>query len=1007
VIVVIYLLFFLSGAAALVYEVAWVRSLQLLFGTSHLAVTAVLSVFMAGLALGSYLIGKRVDALRRPLRLYGLLEIGIGVFAAVFLLLTKLYPYLYVPLARVAEDNILYLSFLRVVFAVVAMIVPTTLMGGTLPVLARFVSTRSRSIGGRISFLYGFNTLGAVVGTMAAGFLLLPTYSVNVSMAIAIAMNAFIGLVSILLHKRVALPGADEGRSVPAADPAPVTGEKESGKEEAGESLLPLKLVLWGIGISGFCALGYEVLWTRILSMVVGASVYGFTVMLVAFLTGIALGSKAFGFFLEKAPGACRGPERSMILFGIVQVVIGLTALIVTYFIRDLPSHSIRIQNYLLGTGIGEFEVRQGTNFAVAFSHMFVPAFFMGFAFPLAGKIHAESGKSAGGAIGEVLAYNTVGAILGAAASGFALIYFFGIERSLQMLTIVNVGAGILIAIGARRNTMMKWLIAGATAVGIVILAAFPGLWRIWDLKYFAIYRNNTREAFSTSFNMKDAMENTDVLFYAEGVQATVSSIKVKGGYQAFITNGRIEASSHKEGIQCQYTLGHLPMLLNKSPKKVFVLGTGSGMTLGATSVHPGVEEIVLAEIEPKVLGVARTFSRYNHGVIDNPKLRIVFNDGRNFLLTTKERFDVITADPIHPWFSGAGYLYTTEYFRLASERLNPGGVICQWLPIYELSVDDLKSVVRTFSENFRYTLLWLTRNDAELVGSNDPIVIDEQELEKRISAPGVIEDLRSVNMGSADEFLSYFVMGTDGMKNFGAGGVINTDDNLHLEFSAPLSMDVPTQGKNAEALYRFRESLLPYLSPDLSPAQGGADRNAQAAKWDRYLQAGRAYARAHVLFLRGGHSTPEFQGIVKELDRRYPAYAPAAFLKREVQELIAMTPSLIREEQFVLMNETGEKVTLEISAVKVGVGEERAAVIFVDNRARIIYGQRYIDADQEELEARVRQFADDVMKNLRIAHQRETLLAMRDGRPYPLADATLRKMKEVITSTTREQEGM
>lgn len=1000
---IVYLVFFLSGAAALIYEVAWFRSLQLVFGTSHLAVTAVLSVFMAGLALGSYLMGKRVDALRRPLRLYALLEIGIAVFAVVFLLLTKLYPYLYVPLARMAEENTLFLSFLRVLFAVVAMIVPTTLMGGTLPVLTTFVSMRSRSIGGRISFLYGFNTLGAVFGTMAAGFLLLPAYSVNVSLAVAIATNTFIGLVSIILHKRVALPGADGGRSGPSADPAPVAGEKDSGKEGAGgESLLPVKLVLWGIGISGFCALGYEVLWTRILSMVVGASVYGFTVMLVAFLTGIALGSKAFGVFLEKAPSAFRGPDRSMILFGIVQMVIGLSALIVTYFIRDLPSYSIRIQNYFLGTGISEFEVRQWANFAVAFSHMFVPAFFMGFAFPLAGKIHAESGKSAGGAIGDVLAYNTVGAILGATASGFALIYLFGIERSLQMLTLVNVGSGILIAICARRGTMASWLVAGATAAGIVILAAFPGLWRIWDLKYFAIYRNNTREVFSTSFNMKDAMENTDVLYYAEGVQATVSSIKVKGGHQAFITNGRIEASNHKEGIQCQYTLGHLPMLLNKNPRKVFVLGTGSGMTLGATSVHPEVEEIVLAEIEPKVLGVARTFSRYNHGVLDNPKLRIVFNDGRNFLLTTKQSFDVITADPIHPWFSGAGYLYTTEYFRLAAERLRPGGIVCQWLPIYELSVDDLKCVVRTFSENFRYTMLWLTRNDAELVGSNDPIVIDEKELETRISAPGVIEDLRSVNMGSADDFLSYFVMGTNGMRAFGSGGVVNTDDNLHLEFSAPLSMNVPTQGRNAQALYRFRQSLLPYLAPEKSAAV----RSAQIERWDRNLQAGAAYALAHVLFLRGGYDTPEFQRIMNELDGRYPEYAPAAFLKGEVQESVAMYPTLIRAEQFVLLDEKGEKYVVEISAVKAGVGKERAAVIFVDNRARVIYGQIYVDASKGELEKKIRDIADEVMMNLRNTYQQEATHAGRGGSAYPPAGPSLQKMREIITSMTKGRGG-
>ena len=996
--IVIYPLFFLSGAAALAYEVVWARSLQLLFGSSHFAVTSVLSVFMGGLALGSYFLGKRLDKLGRPLRLYGFLELGIAVSALFFLLLVKLYPYLYVPLARVAEENILYLSFLRVLFAIVAMIVPTTLMGGTLPVLAKVAEKRSGDIGEQVSFLYGFNTLGAVVGTLATGFVLLPKYSVNVTSVIAIAANTSIGLTCIFLEKKLAMSGvtvrgAHGSRTFPGKD------VQETGGENAQAPSSPVRWVLWGIGISGFCALGYEVLWTRVLSMVVGASVYSFTVMLVSFLTGIALGSKAFGLFRKGFRGAYRGPETSVIAFGAVQVIIGITAVIVTYFIRDLPSHSIRIQNHLLGIGLSEFEVRQGANFAIAFAHMFIPAFFMGVAFPLAGEICARYRKSAGAAIGEVSAYNTVGAILGAGLSGFVLIYLFGIERALQFLTLINVGAGILIAIGTRSNLVMRWVVAGATVSVIAVLAIRPGLWRMWDLKYFAVYRSNTREAFSNSFNMKDAMENTDVLYYAEGVQATVSSIKVKGGSQAFITNGRIEASDNKEGIQCQYTLGHLPMLLHKNPKKVFVLGTGSGMTLGATSVHPGVEEIVLAEIEPKVLGVARTFSKYNHSVLNNPKLRIVFNDGRNYLMTTKEKFDVITADPIHPWFSGAGYLYTTEYFRLAAERLRPGGIVCQWLPIYELSVDDLKCVVRTFSDSFKYTMLWLTRNDAELVGSNDPIIIDEVELEKRIAAPGVVDDLKSVDMGSADGFLSYFVMGTNGMSAFGAGGILNTDDNLHLEFSAPMSMDVPTQGKNADALYRFRESLLPYLSPE----KEGASRTAQIRKWNRNLQAGERYALAHVLFLRGGHETPEFQGVMAELDRMYPEYAPLRFLKGEVQDLVAMNPTLIGAENFLMLNESGNRVAVEISAVKVRVGEERAAVLFVDNRTRAIYGQKYVDAKKEELEERTRRYADDVLSNLKSAYKKEAVKAAREGRAYPLAGTTLQEIKKIIGSMTGE----
>jgi len=993
----LYLLFFLSGAAALAYQVVWVRSLQLVFGGSHFAVTAVLSVFMAGLALGSHLLGKRVDALRRPLRVYGILELGIGVFAVLFLLLTEFYPYLYLPLARVAEENTLYLSFLRVMFAMIAMIVPTTLMGGTLPVLTKFASEHSRQGREHVSFLYGFNTLGAVAGTLLAGFVLLPKFGVSNTSAIAIATNVFIGLASVVLAQRRIFPEVERTES--SADHR--FGAKESDLENrarvSARPSVSVEPVLWGIGISGFCALGYEVLWTRVLAMVVGASVYSFTVMLVSFLTGIALGSKAFGFFIKGYPGACRTPGRAVLLFGSVQVLIGLTALVVTYYIRDLPSHAIRIQNYLLGTAIGKFEFRQGANFAVAFSHMFVPAFFMGVAFPMAGKIRADGGKSPGDAIGEVLTYNTIGAILGSALSGFFLVYLFGIERSLQFLALINVGGGVLIACSAWKRPVATWGTAVATAAVIAALALHPGLWKMWDLKYFAIYRNNTRGAFNTDFNMKDAMENSDVLYYAEGVQATVSAIKVKGGSQAFITNGRIEASNQKEDIQCQYTLGHLPMLLNKHPRKVFVLGTGSGMTVGATSVHPGVEEIVLAEIEPKVLGVARTFSRYNHDVLDNPKLRIVFNDGRNYLMTTKKKFDVITADPIHPWFSGAGYLYAAEYFRLAAEHLAPGGIACQWLPIYELSVDDLKCVVKTFSESFRYTMLWLTRNDAVLVGSNDPIVIDEQDLGRRIAARGVLDDLKSVDMGSAEDFLTYFVMGTRGMNAFGSGGVINTDDNLYLEFSAPMSMDVPTQGRNALAMYRHRESLLPYLLP----AGGTAARKAQIERAERNFRAGETYAMAHVLFLDGGYGTPVFAKVMGELERIHPGYAPLNFLKGEVRDEAAATPTLIRSENFSMLDDAGRRVTVEISAVKVRIGEERAAVVFVDNRNRKIFGQKYIDAKKNALEASVSRYAEEVLADLKVCYQREATLAERKGRSLPPADTTLRKIQEIITSTT------
>src|SRR4030042_4417843 len=276
------------------------------------------------------------------------------------------------------------------------------------------------------------------------------------------------------------------------------------------------------------------------LTIVVGASVYSFTTMLVAFLAGIALGSEAYGLLPKFLKVKDKGMNRAILLFGCVQVIIGVTALLVTIYIRDIPANSIRIQNTFLGMGFKSFGVRTWSNFTLAFFYMVLPAFFMGVAFPLAGKIHAEHRKVVGGAVGEILAYNTMGAILGAAMSGYIMIYLFGIERSLQMLTVINIGFGLLVFFSMRNIKMLNLGLAGLTVAAALFLALNQGALRVWDMKYFAIFRNNQPEAFRTPEMAREAVENTEVLYYGEGVEAIVSSIQIKGGEQCFITNGRL-----------------------------------------------------------------------------------------------------------------------------------------------------------------------------------------------------------------------------------------------------------------------------------------------------------------------------------------------------------------------------------------------------------------------------------------------------------------------------------
>jgi spermidine synthase len=997
---VIYLIFFLSGAAALMYEVVWVRSLSLVFGGTHLAVTSVLAVFMGGLALGSYGIGSLVDRIKKPLRLYGYLEIGIGVSAMAFVALMQVYPSIYIFLAHGQDDRRLYLTLIRVLFAVVALIVPTTLMGGTLPVLTRFVSRRGTSIGARLSLLYGFNTIGAVVGTAAAAFFLLPNYSVSTTIHIAIAINFLIGIMGILLDGRaaeswtIAPPNTENAEE--SIDSA--WGSQPSSTPKPDE-LLPFRLVLFGIGVSGFCALGYEVLWTRALTLSVGTSVYSFAIMLISFLVGIGLGSSAYGLvarlFRSRHPVA----KSHVIGFGLVQLIIGATALFVTIHIRDLPIHTISLYNLFASLGLDFFHVRLWANATAAFSYMAVPAFFMGVAFPLAGHVTASHESRIGHAVGRVMAYNTIGAIFGSAVSGFALIYFLGLERSLQVLIVINAGLGALVLASLTKRKAVIGSVGCLMMAAIVFLIVQKDTLRVWDAKFFAIFQNNNPFAYDTPEKRQDAIENIDVIYYKEGINSTISVIHPRGLYQGVLVNGKVVASSSPQDLQCQLTLGHLPMLLHKDPKKVLVVGLGTGVTLGATSVYPEVETLILAEIEPEVLGAARTFGKYNHFVLDNPKLKIIFNDGRNFLTTTRKKFDVITADPIHPWTQGSGYLYTKEYFKIAAEHLEPGGIMCQWLPLYELDTEGLKSVVGTFSQNFKYTMAWVTQTDAELLGSNSPIVIDEQELERRISHnPAVYRDLRGVMMGSASDFLSYFMMATRGMQAFSANGIINTDDNLYLEFSAPRFMGINVMGTDFEAITRYRESILPYLVP----APAGKPRAEQVSRWNRAAKAAAVYDRAHVLFVSQLYNQPEFRYLAAELAKLYPDYAPGRFLMQEYRYWQLVKPFLLRSIPFTVLNERGQKVVTYVSAVVVRVSDKRAALMFVDNAAKKIYGQMYFSAPN--IDVRMVNFERDIEALLTSAYREEMDRAHSRGEPFPSAVLVDQRIQDIIASNTDER---
>ena len=968
-----YCLFFLSGAAALIYEIVWARYLSLIFGGSHLAVTTVLAVFMGGLALGSYLIGRRIDEHGQLLRLFGTLELGIGASALIFTALMQIYPPVYIKLAQLGPESPLYLSSIRITFTILALIIPATLMGGTLPVLTAFSARLLHGTGIRLSFLYGCNTIGAVAGAAATGFVMLRSFSMSTTMLTAVAINGVVGLSAFVLQRRL--------MTAPLAEKMPADATPDSATKDAADTNLPFRLVFFGIGLSGFCAMGYEVLWTRILSIAIGASAYGFTLLLMAFLSGIALGSIAYGFAgrIYSAGRKSNFPLRTLFCtFGAIQIGIGITALLASSRISHLPSFMAFLQSYFFDRlpGADKFQVLQLANLILAFSIMFIPAFLMGIAFPLAGEIHCRYRQRIGAAIGETLSINTLGAILGTGVSGFVLIYLLGIQKSLQILILLNVGYGLYLLAVTKGGKLVVRLIAMAVTLSLAIPVIFPGSWQLWDPRLFALYQSNKPEVYGTDEELQEMLANMDIRYYGEGSQAVVSSVQ-SADTLFFITNGRVEASNAEQDMQCQYVLGHLPMLLHKNPRRVFVLGTGSGMTLGAVSVHPSVEQITLAEIEPSVLNVARTFGVDNHYILNkpDPRLKVVFNDGRNHLLTTKERYDVITADPVHPWFSGSGYLYSTEYFRLASQRLNPGGIICQWLPLYELTAENLKSVVKTIQENFSYTMIWVTHYDAEIIASNEPIIIDEAQLARRLDQPQVKTDLRQIKMGSAEDFLSYFVMGSAGAKSYARGGKLNTDDNLYLEFSAPRSIGMEyLRGANLADLLKYREQLTGYLR---QPESGRA-RLEQQQRWAANYRAALLEDKAHVLEISGNQLNYEFADLARELENRYPRYAPWRFTKEGAEYERGGTPELIRELELPLLDEQKKPFNGEFTAILVRKHSRWARVFFIDDRTRTVFGKMRVKGSGRE--AYINDFVAQIVKDVQKIYAEEAARAAASG---------------------------
>jgi spermidine synthase len=771
------LLFIGSGCAALIYEIVWFQFLQLVIGASAASLAVLLGSFMGGMCLGSLLLSRYVSAREHPLRVYAKLEALIGVCGALLIILMPLVGRIYTAVDGGGPASIV----LRSIVSVVLLLPPTILMGATLPAISRYVEQTPIGVSW-LGFFYGGNIVGAVIGCLGAGFYLLRMYDLTTASLVGVAINGIVAAASFLLSKRA--PYAEQG---------------SSGAATAAVS--PSIYVV--IALSGFTALGAEVVWTRLLSLLFGATTYAFSIILAVFLIGLGIGS-AIGSSMARNTANARDA------LGWAQMLLAFTtaygAWMAAQQIPYWPIYPSLAPSVWLN-----FQV----DFARALLTMLPGAILWGASFPLAVATLGERSPTArfsndmGDAVGKVYAANTLGAIGGSILTGLVLIPLIGTHGAESVLIVVSAISAVITLFPILRKSARSEISPTVTAVTMVVLL-LAAVWLAANLK-------PTPAGLVAWGRLLAWQGEPRALYVGEGINSSIAVTEESNGWRSFHVSGKVEASTEPQDMRLQRLLGHLTALMNENgPKSALVVGFGAGATAGAISIHPTLERMIICELEPLIPKVvSKYFSDANYGVTTNHKVQIVYDDARHYVLTTREKFDLITSDPIHPWVKGAATLYTKEYFEHVKARLNSGGVVTQWVPLYESTEDAVRSEVATFLQAFPNATLW--RNDDKngrgydmvLVGRLNETPIDMDAWQAKIDSPAyasVKASLAEVGFRSISDVLQTYLGRGQDLGPWIAGATINTDKNLRLQYLAGVGLNNNLGTQIRDSILRYRQ---------------------------------------------------------------------------------------------------------------------------------------------------------------------------------------------------------
>lgn len=774
----IFLFFFVSGACGLLYQVVWTRKLVLLFGTTAYAVSAVLSIFFLGLGLGSLWGGRLADRRGDLLRLYGLFELLIGAWAVLFILLVDAGEGLIAGVLRAVGGPWGAGIALRAALAATLLIVPVTLMGATLPLLAKFTARRNEALGLPVGMLYSLNTLGAVAGCATTGFILLARFGYTRTTLIGAALNTAVGLVALYLAARY----SERTEIRPGTTPS----EKPVGASPPGLPPPVVAFVILAFAVSGFCSLALEVLWTRLLTVVFLGTTYAFTTMLTTVLCGIALGSAVAALFIDRL-------ERRVAAFGIAQALTGLACLFMLFLFPDLPGW---LQTKQVDVGF-DWDRLVFWKFAYSFAVLFPPTFLFGMSFPLAVRALATVRANLGGAVGRLYGANTFGGVLGAATGGFLIIPALGTHWGIVALSLVMcaMGAALVLACPASGRGRKLTAVVGATVLLILAAVVLP-------------------QDVSRSVNRWYVPADHEVIHFSEGVEGTVS---VTAPMHARTETDRVlwinavqATASIEKGVRMNRFQGALPLLFDREPKRALFMCFGSGITAGTLALGP-FERIDAVEISREVLEAAPLFAADNFNVLENPRVNYIIDDGRNYLLTTREKYDLITFEPMPLALAGVSTFYTKEYYELCRARLSEGGLVSQWVPLHSLNDEVVRGLVATFIAVFPESTAWFVNADLFLIGSDAPLRLDYAGAGARILGNDRLrEALADANLPDLPELYAGFFMGKENLRKYAGDAPLMTDDRPWAEFVAPKLIYERTVQETLAVLQPLRESPLP-----------------------------------------------------------------------------------------------------------------------------------------------------------------------------------------------------